>query len=85
MFCDTNKDRMQKQCPQEVDVPTYHFVVHKTICTSSSRVMVLVHSKQMNYVVPFNYCITQWYLSNNLFNNPNGECMETLHPQEFDV
>ena len=28
---DPNRDRMESLCPQEVDVPTYHFKVHKTI------------------------------------------------------
>ena len=40
---DQNEDHMKKLCPWEVDVPTYHFVVHKIIGISSSRFMFMVN------------------------------------------
>ena len=34
-----NEDHMQKLCPREVDIPTYHFEARITVGVSSSRVL----------------------------------------------
>lgn len=44
LFSDPNWDCMQNLCPRVVDVPTYHFRVHKTIGISSSRAMFMVQN-----------------------------------------
>ena len=46
---------MQTLCPKEVDVPAYHFVVHKTIGFSSSSVIFIIHCIQWNHVGHFHY------------------------------
>ena len=38
-----NRDPMQNVCPWEVDIPTYHFKVHKIVCVSSSSVIFRAH------------------------------------------
>ena len=55
---DPNKDHMKMLRPQEVDVPTYHFVVHKTIGISYSRLIFRVNYIQMHVLGTFHYCTT---------------------------
>ena len=40
---DPNKGSMEKLCTQEVDIPTYHLRVHKTIGVSNYRLMFIIH------------------------------------------
>lgn len=47
---DPKEDCMQTIRPWEVDIPTYQFDVHKTICGSSSRFIIMVNIyKGMGY------------------------------------
>ena len=47
---DQNRDHMQKLCPWEVGISTYHFGAHKTIGVSSSRVLFRVFLPSILYV-----------------------------------
>lgn len=50
-----NKDHMQMLHPQEVVVPTYHLMIHKSIGVSSSRVMLRVYCSQKCIPIPSHY------------------------------
>lgn len=71
---------MQKLCPEEVDMSTYKFGVHKTIGVLYFMVIIIVRLKQRHGVRNFNYCFLEWDLSNRLLNNPNGNHMQNIHP-----
>ena len=53
LLSDPNGYHMQMLRPQEVDVPTYHFMVHKIVEISSCRVMFRVKCNQINGVFLF--------------------------------
>lgn len=76
---------MQNLHRLEVNIRTYHFGVHKTICVSSSRVMIRVHPRLRHGVGPFLYCVSWWDLSNGFLKNINGDCMQRLLPKEVYV
>lgn len=59
---DLNLDRMKKLCPREVDIPTYHFCIHKPISVSSYRVMSRVYFRLRYHVGHFLYCSPWWNL-----------------------
>ena len=59
LLSDPNGDRMQKLCALEIDVPTYHFMVHKMVSILSYNFMFSVHLTQMNGVGLFHYCISR--------------------------
>ena len=40
-----NEDHMHMLHARDVDVPTYHFKVHKIVHVSSSRVIFIVHHR----------------------------------------
>jgi hypothetical protein len=50
---DPNKDHMKNVCPQEIDIPTYHIEVNKTIQISYSIVMIMVYYILTLYIGPF--------------------------------
>ena len=76
---------MKKLLPQEVDIPTWHFKVHKFICISHYRVMFMVNYSQRHCVDPFHCCTPQGHISNGLLSDPNVGCMETLYPKRVAV
>ena len=57
---DPNEYRMKTLQPGEVDMPTYHFKVHKTIGTSSYRLMLRVHPTKRSFFGAFHCCVPQW-------------------------
>ena len=67
-----NGDRMQKLCPMEVDIATYHIEVPKIIGVLSSRVMFRVHDSWSDHVVPFNYFSSLQDLYSSLLIFQNG-------------
>ena len=71
---------MQKLFSQEVDVPTYHFMFHKTLCVSYFKFMFHVHYIQKNGIIHFHYCVSWKYLSNGLSSDPNVYRMQKLCP-----
>lgn len=75
-----NKNRMQKLRPHEIVVPTYHFRIHKNIRIIYNMAMFRVHHSWIHGVGHFHYCVLWHELSNNLWSDPNGDCMKTLHP-----
>ena len=82
---DQNVDSMQMLHHSEVDVPTHHFRVHKTVCILYSKVMFRVHYIWMHGLFLSHYCTHQIYLSNSLLSDPNRDRMQTLLPWEVDV
>ena len=80
-----NRDQMQNLCPLEVEISTYHFNIHKIGGVSYSRVFFGVHYRWRNGVDHVHYCVPWRKLSNGLLNNPNRDCIKTLHPMEVDV
>lgn len=47
---------MQNLCPQEVDIPTYHFSVSKIVGVSASRFMLRLDHRSRHGEVPPHYC-----------------------------
>ena len=76
---------MQMLHPQEANIPTYNFKVHKYIFVSSSRVIFSAHTSRRHGLGPFHYCVCWQDLSKFLSRDPNGASMQMLHPLEVSV
>lgn len=76
---------MQTLHPYEIDLPTYHLWVTKTIGVSSTPVMFMLDCGQRYGLGNFIYFNPHQDLSNNIFSDPNGDCMQNLFPQEVEV
>lgn len=76
---------MQKWLSLKFEVPTYQFVVHKNFVTSSPMVMFKFHYSQIHVVIPCHYFSPQWFFSNGLLSDPNGDHIQNLCRQEANV
>lgn len=76
LLSNPHKDLIQKFHPWEINGPTYHFGVHKTIS---------VHDIQRKVVIPFFYCFTEINLSNGVLSGPNKDRTKNLLPSEVDI
>ena len=76
---------MQNLHPRGVDIPIYHFKVHKTIVISYYRVILSLKCIQRNGVGSL-FCVSpQQYLSKGLLSDPIKDHMKTLHPRKVDI
>ena len=82
---DPNAYHIQKLCPKDVDIETYHFGVHKTVCVSSSYVIVRVNYRIRNCIDPLHYFSPSHILSNSLFRNPNIDYILMFYPKKVEV
>ena len=77
-----NRDRMQKLCPKEFDVPTYHFNVHNTICIWYFRAMLRVHFAWTHGVILSLNFSSWWDISNSILSDPTKDHLQKLCPHE---
>lgn len=79
------RHHIQNLLKQNVDIPTYHFRVHKTVGVSYSRFMFKVHCIYMNGVHHFHYWDLSLNLLNSLLRDQKKYCMQKLCPWQVDV
>lgn len=82
---DRNEDRMKKLFPNEVNIPTYQFGVHKIVGILYSRVMFRVHHIWRHGKIYFHYYVPQQDHSKCIWSDLNKDYIQKLHPQEIDV
>lgn len=85
MSSDPNENHLKKLCPREVDILTYHFVVHKNVGVSYSKVIFRVCSNKRHGIGTLQYFTPPRYLSNCLLSEQNGYRMQTLCPLNVHV
>lgn len=71
LLSDPNWHLMQKVCSTEVDIPTYHLGVKKTISFSYYKVFFRIQCIQIHYVGYFYYFSAWRDLWKGLLSNPN--------------
>ena len=83
LLINPNRGHTQTLHPQEIHIPSYHFVVQTNFGILSFRVMFRVHHSQTNCVGPSPYCTSWRNNSNDILSDTNEDCMKALYPRKL--